>query len=166
MRNKPLFQTGDARTTTFRVIPLRKRYEHDTSLPVWLRAPTKRGRGGKANCCVQGHNPSPRRPGPGSVNQGHHYVYVNRKRKAYHRLVMENHLCRPLEPWEVVHHIDGNPLNNNIENLQVMSRSEHLVLHLREMPIEQWTDEIDRNHFASDFSTLGSALGHDLQRLG
>jgi HNH endonuclease len=103
--------------------------------------PTKRGRGGEPNRYVQGHNPSPRRPSPGSVNQGHHYIYVNRKRKAYHRLVMENHLCRPLEPWEVVHHIDGNPLNNNIENLQVMSRSEHLVLHLREMPIEPWTDE-------------------------
>jgi len=52
---------------------------------------------------------------------------------------MENYLCRELDASEDVHHIEGNPLNNDIENLQVMSRSEHLVLHLREMPIEPWT---------------------------
>ena len=37
----------------------------------------------------------------------------------YHRIIMENHIGRILNPNEVVHHIDGNKLNNNIENLQL-----------------------------------------------
>jgi hypothetical protein len=31
--------------------------------------------------------------------------------------------------WGVVHHKDENPLNNNIENLQGMTRSQHMKLH-------------------------------------
>lgn len=37
-----------------------------------------------------------------------------------HRYVMEQHLGRFLEPHEVVHHIDGNPRNNDIANLQLL----------------------------------------------
>jgi hypothetical protein len=36
-----------------------------------------------------------------------------------HRLVMARHLNRPLTKRETVHHIDGNPANNAIENLQL-----------------------------------------------
>jgi len=38
---------------------------------------------------------------------------------------MEQHLGRKLESWEHVHHIDGNHLNNNIENLEVLSNADH-----------------------------------------
>jgi hypothetical protein len=45
-----------------------------------------------------------------------------------HRIVMENKIGRYLEPSEVVHHIDGNPSNNNIENLELFSsQSEHIA---------------------------------------
>ena len=44
-----------------------------------------------------------------------------------HRLVMEEHLCRYLNTQEVVHHKDGNPANNSIENLELFSsQSEHM----------------------------------------
>lgn len=45
-----------------------------------------------------------------------------------HRLVMEQHLGRYLEPEETVHHIDGDPTNNAIENLCLYSsKSEHML---------------------------------------
>ena len=47
-----------------------------------------------------------------------------------HRWVMEQHLGRKLESWEQVHHIDNNPLNNDLSNLQILTRSEHRKLHL------------------------------------
>lgn len=36
-----------------------------------------------------------------------------------HRYVMAQHLNRPLEKYETVHHIDGDKSNNKIENLQL-----------------------------------------------
>lgn len=45
-----------------------------------------------------------------------------------HRYVMEQHLGRHLDPTEVVHHIDGNPRNNDISNLRLYaSQSEHIA---------------------------------------
>ena len=44
-----------------------------------------------------------------------------------HRLVMERHLGRYLTPDEVVHHKDGNPSNNDIDNLELFSsQAEHI----------------------------------------
>lgn len=37
-----------------------------------------------------------------------------------HRLVMAEYLNRPLKVGEIVHHIDGNNLNNDITNLQLL----------------------------------------------
>ena len=42
---------------------------------------------------------------------------------------MENNLCRPLFAEEIVHHVNGDKLDNVIENLEIMSRSEHMKLH-------------------------------------
>ena len=49
-----------------------------------------------------------------------------------HRKIMERHLGRMLRKDEVVHHINGNPLDNRIENLQVMTQPEHVKLHWQE----------------------------------
>ena len=55
-----------------------------------------------------------------------------------HRLVMSEHLGRPLEPGEVVHHKDGNRSNNAIENLELMSgHKEHAAVHAQESELYQ-----------------------------
>ncbi len=47
----------------------------------------------------------------------------------YHRIVVENALGRLLDSDEVVHHINGNKKDNILENLQVLTSSEHARLH-------------------------------------
>jgi hypothetical protein len=52
-----------------------------------------------------------------------------------HRYVMALHLGRPLSSEEVVHHIDGNPKNNNLSNLELCaSQAEHINLHKEREP--------------------------------
>lgn len=46
-----------------------------------------------------------------------------------HQLVVEEHIGRILRSDEVVHHIDGNKHNNDINNLLLMTNSDHLRLH-------------------------------------
>lgn len=55
-----------------------------------------------------------------------------------HRLIMERHLGRKLLSSEIVHHKDGDKSNNDLENLDVMSRSEHSRVHQtgKKIPIE------------------------------
>jgi hypothetical protein len=55
----------------------------------------------------------------------------NGKMKQEHRIVMEEYLGRELLPTEIVHHIDGNKLNNDISNLMIVSNSEHMKIHVK-----------------------------------
>lgn len=59
------------------------------------------------------------------------YIVKNMEGKTYlqHRYVMEEYLGRPLLANEHVHHKDGDKGNNNIDNLELLSASEHLKLH-------------------------------------
>ena len=54
---------------------------------------------------------------------------VKGKRIDMQRYVMEQVLGRPLDKNEIVHHIDGNKLNNDPSNLQIMTKAEHVKLH-------------------------------------
>jgi hypothetical protein len=51
------------------------------------------------------------------------------KRKLEHRRVMEKFLGRKLSRLELVHHINGDRLDNNIENLKIVSAKEHNEIH-------------------------------------
>lgn len=55
------------------------------------------------------------------------------RRIAKHRLVMELHLGRRLDKREQVHHQNGKPLDNRIENLVVMSHAEHRRAHRKKV---------------------------------
>lgn len=52
-------------------------------------------------------------------------TYVNGKQHRLHRYVMEQHLGRRLERWEHVHHINDDSYDNRLENLVVLSNSDH-----------------------------------------
>lgn len=71
-----------------------------------------------------------------------------------HRLVLERHLGRYLLSSEQVHHIDLNPLNNDLSNLQILSRSEHLAMH-RKLEREQRYPPLTRDIVADALANGG-----------
>lgn len=50
-----------------------------------------------------------------------------RRTKSYPRYLMEQHLGRELEEWETVDHIDEDFTNDDISNLQILSRTENVL---------------------------------------
>lgn len=65
------------------------------------------------------------------------------KFRSIHRLMFEHHLGRELNSIEIVHHIDGNKLNNNLDNLSLMTNSEHSKLH-------QFIKRMEKNNGQTD----------------
>lgn len=66
---------------------------------------------------------------------GYVLIYVSTNRYEFeHRLVMEKSIGRKLEHDEHVHHINGNKQDNRMDNLQVLSKSEHQRIHAIKNP--------------------------------
>lgn len=61
--------------------------------------------------------------------QGYKIIGKMQSRKPQHRLVLEGHLNRTLSSGEIVHHLDGNKLNNVLSNLVITTRAKHINIH-------------------------------------
>ena len=59
-----------------------------------------------------------------------------------HRLIMALHLDRPLKHSEVIHHRDGNKLNNDISNLEITNHADHRRLDTKYYRL--WQDALKR----------------------
>lgn len=57
-----------------------------------------------------------------------------------HTVIMEQHLHRYLNPWEVVHHINHIRDDNRIENLALMGKKEHATQHMKERHAKRGND--------------------------
>ena len=70
-------------------------------------------------------------------------IKVNGKKMDEHRYIMEQYLGRELTRSEVVHHKDGDKANNDIENLELTTLSEHTRRHqLGNIPSEETRQKI------------------------
>ena len=67
-------------------------------------------------------------------NEGRLMAYIKETQQvvSYPRVIMENAIGRKLLPNEQVHHKDENPLNNNIDHVEMLTVEEHRKLHAEE----------------------------------
>lgn len=56
-------------------------------------------------------------------------IKISGRTYSFHRYLMEQHLGRKLTAGEVVHHKNGDRLDNRLENLEVLSHQEHSEHH-------------------------------------
>lgn len=64
-------------------------------------------------------------------------INIEGKQIRLHRYLMEQKLERKLMSDEIVHHKDGNMFNNDITNLEIVSRSEHSKKHPENLPMKR-----------------------------
>jgi len=117
-------------------------------------------RGGRVACAKPkpkykkrlGENAPNWKGGKMTASTGYIYIYSPDHPRATkagyvmeHRLVVEESLGRPLEPGEIVHHINGNRQDNRIENLEAVTRSQHVSNHFANgYELDYWKEKTEQ----------------------
>lgn len=79
------------------------------------------------------------------LKNGYVQITIDGKRIYEHRYLMEKKLQRRLNRKEIVHHIDGNTTNNELENLELLrSQNIHTKNHRTGIPWNKNNTELQR----------------------
>lgn len=74
------------------------------------------------------------------TKSGYYRIHVEGKRVLQHRYIMEKSLKKKLSEYEIVHHLNGNKLDNRIENLKITNQSAHISEYHQKQPIINWKE--------------------------
>ena len=64
----------------------------------------------------------------------YHHKTINGRKMTLHRHIMEEYLGRFLEPHEHVYHLNGDSIDNRIENLVIIKKNYSLAYKKRTKP--------------------------------
>ncbi len=88
------------------------------------------------------------------VATGYYMLVLGRSNeRLFHVFLMEEHLGKPLPKGYEVHHIDGNKHNNNIENLELVTRKEHCRKHA-DLRLKAYGGVPGRDKYCADCKTV------------
>ncbi len=117
-------------------------YLAERNKSLWMRKKVSASKLGKKRPDISGKNHY-RWNGGISIKQGRKTIFKpnhpfasNHGYVLVYRLIIEKHIGRYLKPEEIIHHKDEDRTNNNIENLQIMTNSEHISHHMK----KRWKD--------------------------
>jgi len=80
-----------------------------------------------------------------------------RKTVSYPKFVVQEHLGKVLKDNEVVHHKDHNPLNNDVDNLEVFTSVEHGKGHARKLKAQKFVCPLCKKEFVLSGKRLRGA---------